>query len=367
VTNSIRKVAMKRFNTVSIAVIGALAIAGSALAGQNTDAAADPESAAHANWRTLIAHNPASGEGCFHASYPNLVWESVDCKVAQPSVHPVHVKPTDAAEAVTGSGNDYVGKAKGLITETSGGFQVAGVTSEKGVGVAGYGDQGTLGANEYDLQINTNANDTTTACAGHSGCTVWQQFLYSTDYYTKGEAAVFMQYWLLGWGSSACPNTSWIKDGKDGDGNDCYKNSAYVAAPDVAITDLGSLGLLGTVDAGGKDSVMFTHGSDAYSITGKDSVLDISSVWHESEFNVVGDNGGSRADFNSGSSITVTLILFDGSESAPTCVPNKGTTGESNNLNLGTCKGFGGGLFPDSVHRIELKRSALSCVNRGST
>ena len=97
-----------------------------------------------------------------------------------------------------------------------------------------------------------------------------------------------------------------------------------------------------TRSAGGNDSVMFTYGSDAYSIVAKDNVLDISSVWNKAEFNVVGNGGGSRADFNSGSTVTVTLLLFDGSTSAPTCVPNDGTTGESNNLNLGSCAAFGG-------------------------
>ena len=103
----------------------------------------------------------------------------------------------------------------------------------------------------------------------------------------------------------------------------------------------------------GNDSVIFSYGSDSYSITGKDSVLDISSVWKEAEFNVVGNAGGSRADFNSGSSIEVTLGLSDGSAAAPSCLANGGTTGETNNLNLGTCStwtlfGTGGIQFKES-------------------
>jgi len=307
----------------------------------DADGAVDPESVAHENWRGLMAHNPTPAEGCFHASYPNIVWEGVDCKIAQPRFHPVHVKPTDAAEEVTGNGNDYVAKAQGLITLAGGSFSTKGVKSEKGVGVSGFGGGGILGPNEYSLQLNTNAKETTSACARHSGCNVWQQFVYSPDYNVKGEAAVFIQYWLIGWGSSACPH-GWGKDGKDGDGKDCYKNSAYVAAPDKPITDLGKLGLSATAEAGGNDSVMFSDGTDSYSITAKDSVVDISSVWNKAEFNVVGNAGGSRADFNSGSSLTVTLVLLDGSESAPTCVANDGTTGETNNLNLGTCTAFNG-------------------------
>jgi hypothetical protein len=48
------------------------------------------------------------------------------------------------------------------------------------------------------------------------------------------------------------------------------------------------------------DTVVFTNGTTAYSVSGSDSVLDISQVWQQSEFNVVGDAGGSRADFNKG-------------------------------------------------------------------
>jgi hypothetical protein len=54
-------------------------------------------------------------------------------------------------------------------------------------------------------------------------------------------------------------------------GGDCYANSAYVTAPDMPITALGKLTLSGTVAAGGNDTVVFNNGTEAYSITGKDS------------------------------------------------------------------------------------------------
>jgi hypothetical protein len=294
------------------------------------DATVDPESVARANWRAVMAHNPTPGEGCFHASYPDIVWESVECEVGQPRVEPVHVSPTDVEPEVAGNGHDYVARAKGLISWANGVFSIKGVTSEKGVGVAEYKDAGILGPNEYSVQLNTNDKSTTSACAGHSGCTVWQQFVYVPDYLKKGHAEVFMQYWLLGWGSS-CPG-GWTQKGAD-----CVANSSYVKAPDLPITDLGKVQLTGTVIAGGDDSVTLVYGSDVYSVSANDDLLHISSVWDKAEFNVLGNEGGSRADFNSGSSITVTLYLADGSTSAPTCVKRDGTTGESNNLKLGTC------------------------------
>jgi hypothetical protein len=176
---------------------------------------------------------------------------------------------------------------------------------------------------------------------------VWQQFIYSPDYQTNGQAAVFMQYWLIGWGSSRCPS-GWMSAG----GGDCFRNSSIAVAPDVPITSLAKLTLSGTVVAGGNDTVVFNNGTTAYSITGKDSVVDISAVWRQSEFNVVGNAGGSRATFNSGSHVTVRIALTDGSTTAPTCVANAGSTGETNNLTLGSCTTAGGTnpsvQFPES-------------------
>jgi hypothetical protein len=296
-------------------------------AGQTTDA----DAAALDNWRAVMAHNTQPGEGCFRASYPSLEWEEVECKELHPRVHPVH---KTGEGQVTGNGHDFVAEAAGLISGTIGTFPtVTGVKTEKSVGVAAFGDGGILGPNEYSLQLNTNLTGTTSACGGHADCVVWQQFIYATDYAVQGEGAVFMQYWLIGWGESACPNGF----GSDGEG-DCYGNSKYVSAPDVKPTSLGSLSLSGAAEASGKDTVVFTDGTKAYSVSGADTVLDISQVWKESEFNIVGDAGGSRADFNKPVSITVKLALTDGTTIAPKCVANDGTTGETNNLTLGKCK-----------------------------
>jgi|HubBroStandDraft_1064217.scaffolds.fasta_scaffold00116_18 hypothetical protein len=305
-------------------------------AAQTTDAAVDAEAAARDNWRAVMAHNTELGEGCFQASYPSIAWEQVECKELHPRVQPRLHKPGEGQ--VAGNGHDYVAQGSGLTTAALGSFPaVTGVKSEKSVGVPEYGDGGILGANEYSLQLNTDFNGTTAACAGHAGCVVWQQFIYATDYAVEGEAAVFMQYWLIEWGTSRCPSGF----GSDGAG-DCYGNSKYVAAPDVPATSLHKLSLSGAAELSSNDTVVFTDGTTAYAVSGLDTVLDISQVWQYSEFNIVGDAGGSRAVFNEPVSITVKLALTDGSTSAPTCVANEGTTGESNNLNLGKCGTVGG-------------------------
>jgi len=320
-----------------------------------TDRPVDPESVARANWRTLMAHNSAPATGCYHASYPTIVWEKVACKIGQPRVHPVHARPrADVPEVTGGIGNgksdDYVAEGTGLITEAVGSFAISGVTSE--VGVSEYNingvQQGITGSNEYSIQLNTNEFETTSACAGHGGCTVWQQFIYATDYLGPGEAEVFMQYWLLDWGSTACPS------GWNQSGHNCWANSFLVAVDDLPITDLGSMAITASATAGGNDTVVFTWGSDAVSSSFPDYVVDISSVWDKAEFNVVGNGGGARANFNAGSSVTVTIFLIDGSNVAPKCVANDGSTGESNNLNAGPCAAYNRFVYrPPSIKFTE--------------
>ena len=299
------------------------------------------EAQARDQWREDISHIATPSEGCFHATYPSIVWERVACKTVVPRVAPTPRWFSFGAAQTAGNGNDYTLQSSTLITKAVGSFpSVTGVTSETGVGVAAYGGGGILGANEYSLQINSSFDDTTSACRSHAGCTVWQQFVYAPDYEVSGEAAVFMQYWLIGYGGSTCPSGF----GSDGAG-DCYRNSAAATAPDVPATQLGNVKLTGTVTAGGNDTVVFTNGTQAYSSSGKDSVLYLAQVWKVAEWNVVGNAGGSEAKFNSGSSITAKVAVTNGSTTAPACVANSGSTGESNNLNLGSCS-TGGGSTP---------------------
>jgi hypothetical protein len=291
--------------------------------------------APHALWRSVLKQTSTPGEGCFHVSYPNLSWEKVDCGLGQPRAHTEHPQRTANEPAVVGNGNDYVAYANGLIGSAAGiASIVSGVTSEKSVGVPAFGDGGILGPNEYTLQLNTNDREATSACAGHSGCTVWQQYVYATDYFISPAhtAGLFIQYWLLDWGSD-CPS------GWNQSGSDCWKNSGYAEAPDFPITELSDLELSASATAGGTDTVMLFAPNDTYSVSGNDSVLDISSVWNKAEFNVLGDAGGSEAVFNSGSTIEVTIGvgLADGADAVASCLANDGTTGETNNLNLGTC------------------------------
>ena len=281
-----------------------------------------PEEQAHAQWRESMLHTKTPGEGCFEAAFPATRWVTVPCHAVSYHTHPIPRVSESTAHQTVGNGDDYAIVAPGtdLITQTVGSFpSVSGVTSETGAG----------GANDYSLQLNTNFNLATSACSGGAaGCTVWQQFLYVPG-------SVFIQYWLIGYGAS-CPG------GYTSSSGSCYKNSSGTSAPSVAATGLGNVTLTGTATSGGNDTVMFTNGASAYGMTASDSVLKIGTVWNQSEFNVVGDAGGSEAIFNTGSVITVNVAAQYGSTTAPTCPSGAGTTGETNNLNLLPCTATGG-------------------------
>jgi hypothetical protein len=333
-----RLAARAALRTAAAGLIGACWLHPAVAAAPGDQALEPAEAQAQATWRADMARIEVPPDGCFHAAYPNLYWERVACGVGQPRAHSVPPRVEAGGSDVVGNGYDYAAKVKGLISSAYGTFpSVTGVKSEQSVGVASFGDGGILGPNEYTLQLNTNYTGTTAACQDHSGCTVWQQFIYSTDYLTTGEADVFMQYWLINWGGSKCP-----KGFASAGGGDCYGNSSYVTVPDLKIKDLAGETIAAAAVSGGNDTVTFTYGGNTYSVSGKDTVLDIASVWDEMEFNVVGDAGGSRAKFNPGSSITVNLAVSSGTTKAPACAKKAGSTGETNNLDLGPCTTSGG-------------------------
>jgi hypothetical protein len=284
------------------------------------DGASDASEAANREaWRDAIAHAPSQQDGCFHASYPSMTWSKVDC-IAGPT-RAFRPRSGSLPETV-GNGADFAAESATLISQTVGTFPtVTGVTSE------------TDGrSNTYSIQLNSNFMSGTAACNGVSGCLSWSQFVYSSS-----EKSAFMQYWLIGIGT--CPKGgSWINAG----GGDCYKNSAAVSVPKIAITDLANLKMSGTAVKGGNDTLVFTNGTEAYTTSGKDTVTDLATDWEASEFNVIGDGGGSEATFNSGASVKVKIAVTNGSTAALVCAADDGTTGETNNLNLGTCSGAGG-------------------------
>jgi hypothetical protein len=329
-------------------------------------------------WAETMHHSPAPQEGCFQASYPSTQWQAVPC--APPpgwrSAPPRRLNRKEGrTPQVGGTGggtplnNDIVVQAPvGLFSNVEGSFltQTAGVTSETGVGVAAFGDGGFLGTNEYSLQINTNTTHTA-ACGSYSSCLAWQQYVFATNTAVSitnptptNETEVFIEYWLFNYGidttggaTDICP-TGFLDIGPTvipgGGGDDCVQNSpaSPIYTGQLPITDLSDLTLSGSVTAGGNDQATVTYGGKGYTATVADSYTDISSVWNQAEFNVLGNAGGSQAVFNNGASIWVQTAVTYGPTSPPACVFNGGTTGESNNLNfvpstaLPVCCSYGG-------------------------
>src|ERR1700733_1786081 len=350
-----------RFGTHSLLHIAAVAgflsvvLLSPAFAEQASDEAVDHESQARQAWRGVMHETSAPSEGCFHASYPSTQWQEVEC--AEAPGYRSALPRGKKREQTVGNGSDYVVQVPSgrLLNSATGSFpKVAGVKSEKSVGVAAFGGGGILGPNEYTLQVNTNFDSHSPACDGYSGCLAWQQYVMSTNTPVSltsnkltGKTEVFIEYWLINYGvdngSDICPS-GFLDGGPDseGPGDDCVQNTkaTVIANGQLPITDLASLKLSGSARPGGTDAATVTYDTEAYTATVSDRLTDIASGWTQAEFNVLGNAGGSKADFNNGSSVTVKVAVNDGSTAAPTCVsPTEidGTTGETNNLTLGKC------------------------------
>lgn len=352
---------IQTLSMIQIAIVASLvtipALTLSSAAQARDEAVDQAEAQAREAWRAIIHQVSAPGAGCFHASYPSTRWEEVECAAAPGFRSALPAK----REQTVGNGSDFVVQAPSghLLSSALGSFPtVTGVTSEKSVGVAAFGDGGILGTNEYTLQVNTNFFHSA-ACSTFTNCIAWQQYVMSTNTPVSltsssltDKTEVFIEYWLIDYGvhngSDICP-TGFIDGGEDaeGPGDDCVQNTAatVVASGQLPITDLSSLKLSGSATAGGTDAATVTFGTEAFTATVSDSLTDIASGWSQAEFNVLGNAGGSRADFNTPVSLTVEIAVTDGSTTAPTCVPpssEDGTTGETNNLTLGSCTATGG-------------------------
>jgi hypothetical protein len=276
----------------------------------------DAEAMAQESWRESIARTATPDEGCYKAEYPSTLWSRIEC-VRAPDIMYL---PHGVSAQTVGDGTDYAASVTGTMSSAVGSFPtVTGVTSERD---GGY--------NVYSIQLNSNFMSNSQACSGRSGCLAWEQFVYSSS-----EHSAFMQYWLINYGSS-CPS------GWNTYSGDCWKNSAATSVPKVAIGKLSTMKLSGAAVSNGNDTLTFTVGTTAYSTTGKDTVTYLANGWNQSEFNIIGDGGGSAATFNKGSKLTVKVAVNNGTTSAPSCASNAGTTGETNNLTLGSCTATGG-------------------------
>jgi hypothetical protein len=81
------------------------AINTSAHAAATAATTSDPEHTARNTWRAVMRNTPVPGKGCFHVSYPNVTWESVECKEAKP--RPLAPVNRTVGAPAAGGGDDY--------------------------------------------------------------------------------------------------------------------------------------------------------------------------------------------------------------------------------------------------------------------
>jgi hypothetical protein len=283
-------------------------------------------------WQSEIGHVPATGSGCFHASFPSLTWHAVQCATAP--ARPLAPSLPGTPDTV-GNGHDYTAVVSGSISKATGTLtNVSPKITEKGQ----IGGSGSEKANEFSLQLNTQFFSGSPACAKASNpskCLAWQQFVYTTD-----QNIVFMQYWLIDY-NATCPS-GWFTDS-----DDCYTNSAETRLSGKALTakSLATLSLSGSAVAGGNDQVEVVIGGKATLATGKDTKIDLAAHWNTTEWDVFGDGGGGEAFFGKNTTLEAVTSITATSSSAPSCVVN-GYTGETNNLSLAATPALGSESSP---------------------
>lgn len=324
--------------------------------GLSAQALSDAATPSVSSWQQTVRALPLSGKGCFTATYPVAKWRGVPCHKAPD----VPFGPTTAGSppSTVGNGLDYSAVAAGgLLHSVTGSFpKVSAGTKEKGiVPVAGSPKE----ANTFSLQLNSSFFSGTSACSGAanpSKCQGWQQFVLTTSPDSAAPPLIFMQYWLLSYGST-CP-AGWFSFSVD-----CYTNSDATSTPGVTASELADLSLQGSASGGGLDSGTLTLGTNAYVVSNSDSVVDLASNWNTAEFGVYGDGDGTQARFSAGTTLQVKTATNNGTTPAPSC-SLEGFTGETNNLSLVKTPRRVAGSTPAIVsEQSNVLTSARTCVN----
>jgi hypothetical protein len=294
-------------------------------------------------WRQTIVQTRRPKKGCFTAQYPATAWSEVPC--AKPPNIPL--LPRNRPRHLVGNlAGDAVAVVSGTIQWSEGSFDsVTGVTSEcnaqcpKGSCSQNLACTSSDPQNDYSLQLNTNRFTFFGGCEKASGCEGWQQFVFLNNEcdltgVSPVPACAFIQYWLLGYGPN-CP-TGWNSQ-HDSFGDDCYINSQNsVNFLPFPLSDLATMKLAGAVAglAATNDTVTFSVGAQVWSAPGDNSLSDLVENWTDAEFNVFGTANGSRAVFNSGTSMVVRIVAENETPNAPACSGDS-TTLETNNLTVG--------------------------------
>lgn len=308
-------------------------------------------------WHARMVRVPRpSAQGCFTATYPELVWQETGC-VAPPSA-PMAPNLEQAPRRDVGGGIGIVtGRPAGAgpITRASGSFEKV---NQQNLSVTSVPTDGPTMPGSYSFQLNTNhlrvqeCNGSPTAGL----CRGWKQFVFANDGTRGGNpnpdpspSRLYVEYWLLHYNpdpGQPCP-PGWTEAPDDSETH-CSRKTEAIQLPYLPIQSMArpALRLDGavtkTADGQETDTVTFNDGSGRiYSSTGA-GILHLSpadpqepaSEWTQVEFNVFGYGHGSTARFNPEASFNVRTTVEDGSPVKPDC-QNFGFSSERNNLNFG--------------------------------
>lgn len=282
-------------------------------------------------WHVALTRDQLPGAGCFEATYPSTQWKQIDCSPAPHHWYPLPRSPRKRAVQTIGDGFDFTADTTPhLISKAIGTFPVVqGVKRVRSVGCCG-----VQGLNSYTLQLNSQFFPTAT-CGSIPYCGGWEQFVFENPPHSR-RGFLFIEDWLVpmpierGSLSGCPPNAGWEYVGIG-----CVQNSQAVRIPNVSIKDLSQVVETGRAAMSG-DSIYLSVGGTEYGMRKiqSDGIVDLAANWEGAEFNIVGDAGGDVANFNRGSTITASLQTDTGLQKKPTCLPDSGTTGETNNLSF---------------------------------
>jgi hypothetical protein len=234
-----------------------------------------------------------------------------------------------------------------LISQATGSFQDVspGITEQGKVN-----GQGSLTANAFSLQLNSQYFAGSLACTGSStpsSCEAWQQFVDLNG--GPANSTLFMQYWLISY-NATCP-VSWTPYPSVSSPVDCYINSNAATVTSLTASQLATVQMTGSATSGGNDGVSLMVGSgQATSVTNTDTMLDLAAHWNTTEWGVYGDGDGSAATFGTNTTLQAQTALTDTSSSAPSCAAED-FTGETNNLSLTSTPALGSQSSPTMASR----------------
>jgi hypothetical protein len=315
-------------------------------------------------WHRAILKVPTPKKGCFTADYPDTAWREITCKTPPHKLYLPRRPGRARTQQVGGqSGADFVATWNGNTMVSEGSFDsIAGVSSECQVECPNQICPATPSCsgqptNSFALQVNTQPFSNTATCGSSpnpASCQGWEQFVYTQTSNCSGcTGDAFIQYWLLDFGppGTSCPSPAASASACNGGSLSgqwcsfqfsstspvqCVINADNSAGPPTEpIASLNELEVTAFAPGGAmpSDSITVWEGGIPYQATGANIFPDLASLWKDSEFNVVGNGGGSEAVFNSGATVHVRNAESSGTTNGPGCLDTS-FTGESNNLTL---------------------------------